>query len=364
MRMWRWLSVLLILATVTPAATADDSVKLQAALAERFAAYQNLSLDWTAKTKDDSSEFESDVCHWVISSGRERIEIVPVRGEPSHEILVSDGTKTVRLWYGANVDGSISQFQNRDAHVYRGSISQRHRNSNFAAYILGVICMGPGTRLVDLVDKFPPVSIDPVPVNGVPCLAWSVPFNDSTGAHYEGVLVVNQAEDWLPVLWETTQIQGNDRKLVCSVQVTESVEVFDEIAKTSIRVPSRGEFSVKLSAGDQSFLMNRTSHVELHEINLGKQSAAETFQVTIPPGFDVMDETISKSGVRMYVSGGAAVEKQRLSELAARAASMNAMRAVQTVDASIPSGSPWAIWLFVAAIILAGVSLSVRRLRE
>lgn len=364
MRMWRWLTVLLILATVTPAATADDRVnKLKAALAERFAAYQNLSLDWNAKTKDDLSEFESDVCHWVVSHGKERIETFPVRSKSAHDLVVFDGTKTVRLLHGPHVDGKMSQFQTGEAHLYRGSISQRHTTSNFAAFILGVICMGPGTRIVDLVDKFPTASIDPIPINGVLCSAWSVAFEDSTGAHYDGVLAVNQSEDWLPVLWETTQNQGNDRKLVCSVKVTESVEVFDEIAKTSIRVPSRGEFSIKLSQGDQA-VMSRTSNVELHEINLGKQQAAETFQVTIPTGFDVTDETDPKSGTRRYVSGGAAAEKHRISELAALATSMNNVRAAQTVDASIPNGSHWAIWLFVTAMTLAGVSLYVRRLRE
>ena len=85
--------------------------------------------------------------------------------------------------------------------------------------------------------------------------------------------------------------------------------------------------------------------------------------MTIPPGFDVKDETDPKSGVKRYVSGGAAAEKQRFSELAAQASIMNDMRQVQTVDASIPNGSRWTIWMFVVAIILAGVSLYVRRSR-
>ena len=361
MLIWRSAFVLLFLAMVSSNAMADELVKLKAALAERFSAYQNLSLDWNAKTKDQVSEFESVDCHWIISSGKERIETAFL-GNLSHGVVVSDGTKTVKLSYADHVNGDLSQFQSGGAHLYRGSISPRHSATNFPAFILGVICIETGMRLDDLVEKSSVVSIDPIPVNGVPCLAWKFTFEGSDKSLREGVLAVNQSEDWLPVLWETTQNQGNDRRLVCTVKVSESVEVFDEISKTSMRVPSRGEFSIKQSSGDQ-IAMNRTSHVELHEIKLGKQFAPETFQVTIPPGFDVTDETDPKSRVKRYVSGGAAAEKQRFSELAAQASIMNEMRQVQTVDASIPNGSHWAIWMFVVAIILASVSLYVRRAR-
>lgn len=358
MWMWRWLSVLLILATVPVAVTADDLVKLKAAVAERFAAYRYLSLDWKSTSKDGMKGTE--LCHWMVSPERERFDFFPFRGDASHATTFFDGRNTTHIWFQEAVDGASPLPKGGFVRIYKGPFSRSHTASNHAALILGVTCLEYGSPLVDFLNDFDPVPVEQVSVNGVSCLAWKVAFQDKAGSQFNGRLAVNESENWLPVLWETATTYKDDRTVIRTMRVQESIEVTDERTKNTIRIPSRGELLTRVQGGDE--LGNVP--VELYNIKIGVQHPPESFRVAIPPGFRVTDETSGKAINPEYISGGVAAQKQRLAEIAESANSINRNVAVQKVDASIPKGSNWAIWSTVGAITLAGLSLYVRRLRE
>ena len=356
------LLLLIFVAATSVATAADDLAKLKAALAERFATYGTLSLAFTT-TGPDPVDFSKEVgsqCLWERTEGQERFEWSFTPGDESKSVLVFDGTRTTSIW---NPDPHVNPTPGimpamGSANLYRETFSTLDSSSNTAAWLLGLITGETRTSFLQIVSDPSATPIPAIDINGHSCLAWKVSGNLPDGGTYLGRLAVDIEAGWLPVLWETESKVPGQRDVLVRQTVTETMEVVDEKSGDRVRVPKAGQIVFRVDNG----LEDPPQFIEFHNFTLGRPVSKDRFLASIPDGYRVRDETSSSMHPKEYISGGPDAEQQYLAEIAAQTRTMQASQPITNVNASIPEGPRWSLWLIVVAAVLAIGSLYARRL--
>lgn len=365
--MWRWLPVLLILATVSPAATADDLAKLKASLAERFASYSTLSVEFTTSVPDpvDNSKTIGAWYLWERQDGKERLEGAESTGDGPKAIGTFDGTRNVVVGaaLAPALPTDISNYSGPPiarpgyAVIHAGTFSELQSQTNMIAWFLGLLTNETRSSLLDVLGSPHTKPIDPITVNGQLCSAWEVSGKLPDGGTYVGRLAVDVEAGWLPVQWETESTVPGERSVIIRQTVTESMEVVDEKSRIPMRVPRTGQVVWKMGDDPEE----RPQTIEFHRFIVGRPVSRERFEAVIPDGTEVRDYTKNKNSPREYISGGADAKRNHLARIAAQTQAMQENPPVAIINASIPAGPNWSLWLIVGAIILAVGSRYARR---
>lgn len=368
MEFWRWLSVLLLLTSASAAAKADDLAKLKAALAERFASYGTLSVEFTTSVPDpvDNSKTNGAWSLWERQDGKERFEGAESASDRSKSIGTFDGTRNVIV--GAALPPAlptdISNYAGPPiprpgyAIIHHGPFSELQSQTNMSAWFLGLLTNETRSSLLEVLDSPHTKPIDPLTVNGQLCSAWEMSGKLPDEGTYVGRLAVDVEAGWLPVLWETESTVPSERTVSIRQTVTEIMEVVDEKSGVPMQVPRKGQVVCKLGEEPEE----RPQTIEFHRFIVGRLIPNVRFQAVIPVGTEVRDYTQNKIIPKEYISGGADAEKNHLATIAAQSQAMQTNPSVAIVNASIPAGPNWSLWLIVGVIVLATGSLYARRL--
>lgn len=367
MWMWLWLTVLLILSTVAPSATADDLAKLKASLAERFASYATLDVEFTTSVPDpvDNSKTIGAWFAWERQDGKERFEGAETASDSLKSISTFDGTRTVFLGKALapalppDIEYSGPLIARPGyATIQLGPFSTDQSQSNMGARFLGLLMNETRSSLLDVLGNSDMKSIDSIIVNGQLCTAWEVSGKLPGGGTYVGRLAVDVAAGWLPVLWSTESTVSGERLVSIRQTVTEIMEVMDEKSGAPMQVPRKGQIAWRIGEGPEE----RPQTLELHRFIVGRPISSERFEAVIPDGIEVRDYTKNKNNPREHISGGADTEKSHLAAIAAQSQAMQKNSSVAIVDSSIPARPNWPIWIILGSVVLATGSLYARRL--
>ena len=354
--------LLIFVAATSVAIAADDLTKLKASLAERFARYGTLRLEYTTTGPDplDFSKSVGSKCLWERTAGQERYEVSFTPGDQSKSVLVFDGSRTTIIWHpdphAKPTQGIVPAMGS--ANLYRGTFSTLDSSSNTAAWLLGLITGETRTSFLQIVSDLGATPIPEIEINDHSCLAWNVSGNLPDGGIYTGRLAVDVEAGWLPVLWETESKVPGQRDVLVRQTVTETMEIIDEKSGDRVSVPKVGQIVFRVDNGPEYPPLI----IEFHHFTLGRSVSKERFLASIPDGYRVRDETSSSTHPKEYISGGPDAEQQYLAEIAAQTRAMQASQPAAIVNASIPEGSNWSLWLIVGAFVLAVGSLFARRL--
>ena len=357
------LLLLIFVAATSVATAADDLAKLKAALAERFAAYQSIRVEFTFAGRDPElpSVKVGSQCIWERVPGRERFEQTDMFGRDSTSLAVFDGVRTTSVWFPGPQTGEDPRYEGAVvtgyARLYKGSLSYDDSMSNAAAITFGLICSETGSSLLELLDNCDTTALSPAEVNGRQCLVWQVSGSMRSSGTFQGRLAVDSESDWMPVMFDVERHHPADGTVFRHAwNVLDTMAVHDDSTGLDIRVPKVTHF-VEYSDGN---VKGSPTVFDVQKFQLGFRDSAGRFQVAIPPGFRIVDETSAKT--KVFVSGGPQAEKIALAEIAANANRKNQNINSVTVNASQPEGTSWSLWLYLGSAVLALGSLYVRRM--